>query len=350
MVAGASAGPKWEIDGSNSWLSAGFLGQAHYLSVDGAEDSHDFYLRRARIILSGQIMDGVMFFAETDNDNAGKNGQPAASTDIQDLFLDVRMAKIGDGSDLWVKAGLILLPYSFENKASAASLLGIDYNSETIKFVNTFVWRDYGVELHGNCGRLISYAAGVFDGYDDRDGNKNSEAPMRFTGHLAINPVGEAEKGWFYSQERLGKKGSYLSLGVGVDTQKKATFSVTPANTNSGSPEVRHEYDSNNWVIDMQSGVAFTPASLTLNAAYYTWDSSAFKGNTSFVEGGILCNKTLMQLTGKYAVQDPDTGKSTTDYTVGLNRFIKGHNARCGVEYRWGDSADMVLAGFQFLL
>lgn len=89
-----------------------------------------------------------------------------------------------------------MFPFSFENKSSAASLLGIDYNAEVIKFVNTFVWRDYGVEFHGNSGDKFAYRIGAFDGVPG--GGKNPEAPLRFTEHIAYNPIGKIETGWFF--------------------------------------------------------------------------------------------------------------------------------------------------------
>ena len=172
LAAGAFAGPRVNID-DETWMEFGFLGQVHATYTEGAADETDFFLRRARIILSGQIMDGVKFFAETDNDNAGKNGAPDASTDIQDAFLDVRLPV---ATNHWVKAGLILLPFSFESRAGATTLLGNDYNAEAIKLVNTFVWRDYGAEVHGHfLDQRIAYFAGVFDGYDAEDSTKNDE-------------------------------------------------------------------------------------------------------------------------------------------------------------------------------
>jgi len=286
-----------------------------------------------------------MFFAETDNDNAGKNGQPNVSTDIQDIFADLRLWRT-DACEQWIKGGLILLPFSFENRSSAGSLLGLDYNSEAIKLVNTFVWRDYGAESHGNVGKRFSYAAGVFDGYDAKDSDKNPDASMRFTGHAAVNLLGQTESGWFFNQERLGKQGNYLSVGAGLDMQDEATLRTTPAT--NGIPESRVEQDSHNWVVDFQSEFTLDPVLVTLNGGYYGWDNSAFKGNTRFVEAGVMFKKT--QLTMKYSAQDPDEGDSLTDYTVGLQYFLKGHNARGGVEYRSGDSPDMILAGIQFLL
>lgn len=333
----AVAGPKWEL-GEDSWMKLSFLGQVHYSHTDDAIDKDDIFLRRGRFILAGQVTDGILFFVETDNDNAGKRGADV-STDIQDAFADIRI-----WGDHWVEAGLVLLPFSFESKSSAASLLGIDYNAETVKFVNHFVWRDYGAELHGNFGKWVAYRVGVFDGYDPygtATHESNPDADFRYTGHVALNLLGDVETGWFYSQSRLGS-GNYVSVGAGYDRQAKAT------RTTVDDPADVKEQDSEAWVIDFQSGLLCGPVSLTVNGAYYDWDNSAFVGNTAFVEGGALAYDTM--LTGKYSLQDADGADAVEDYTAGLHHFVKGHNARAGIEYRWGDSPDSILFGLQFLL
>jgi hypothetical protein len=334
MAASAQAGPKWELDQDGErWLQMSFLGQGHYSYTPDSDPEFDAYLRRARLILSGQVQDGVRFFVETDNDNAGKAGTGDSSTDIQDAFIDLRL---GDSTH-WVEAGLILLPFSFENRSSAASLLGLDYNAETIKFVNSFVWRDYGIELYGNFGPRFAYCAGVFDGYDSEDGIKNPEANLRYTGHVAFNLVGEAQSGWFYSQDRKNSE-SYLSLGVGGNTQEDATLSAT-------STEAR---DSDAWVVDVQSGFPVGHAFLTVNGSIFEWDNAAFEGNTAFVETGLQVGSSMATM--KYSQQDPDEGEEVEDYTAGVHYFINGHNARAGLEHRWGDSEEKTLLGFQFLL
>lgn len=335
VVRPVAAGPKWDIsEDSNMQLS--FLGQVHATYVEDAADKEDIYLRRARIILSGQIMDGVKFFAETDNDNAGKNGTTDIETDIQDAFIDLRL-----GGDHWVEVGLILLPFSFETKSSAASLLGLDYNSEVIKLVNTFVWRDYGAELHGNFGKKLAYRVGAFDGYDDTASTKNPDAPLRYTGHVALNLVGDVETGWFFTQERLGDK-PYLAIGVGGDYQKEATRVVST----NGTPD--KITDNEAVVFDFQSGFNAGALAITCNGGWYLWDNASFDGDTRFVEAGV--RRDQVQLTGKLSDQDPEEGASKQDTTVGLNYFLKKHNARCGLEYRWGDNPDQYLLGVQFLL
>jgi len=339
----AQAGPQWDIS-EDSWLKLSFLGQAHFKYEEDAADAEDFYLRRGRIILNGQVMDGIQFFMETDNDNAGRSGTEPVATDIQDAFADFRLVKT-DLGEAWVAGGLILLPFSFENKSSAASLLGLDYNAEAIKLVNSFVWRDYGAELHGNCGKRVSYRVGAFDGYDRYASatiEKNPAAPLRYTGHVAVNLLGQAETGSFYTQERLTTN-NYISLGAGYDGQDRATRTIA---TDPAQPPVAQ--DSEAWVVDAQSGFDLGVVGLTLNGAYYDWDNGAFKGDTACAEGGVKYEK--VELTGKWTLVDPDAGDATTDYTVGLHYFFKKQNARAGVEYRWGDSDRMVLGGVQVLL
>lgn len=321
------AGPKWEI-GEDGWMSLSFLGQVHYSFLDDAEDEKDFYLRRGRIIIAGQMTDGIRFFAETDNANQGKTGVDT-KTEIQDAFGDIRLGQ----SNQWIKFGLILLPFSFENRSSAATLLGLDYNTEVLKLNNSFVWRDYGAELAGLLGDKIDYRVGVFDGYKAYD-----RADLRVTGHVAFSPVGAADSNWFYTQNKLGKE-NYLSLGAGYDWQDRA-------NVNDDGVEK----DSDAWVADAVSGFNLgADVGLTLNAAYYDWDSISFEGNTMFVETGLLFLDKI-QPTFKYSLQDPDDGDNLSDYTVGLHYFLLKHNLRTGVEYRTGDSSDWFLAGVQFYL
>ena len=337
------SGPKFDLS-PDSYLQVGVLGQFQATYTDEAADQTDFFLRRARLILSGQMMDGVQFFVETDSPNAGKAGAPDAEVDIQDAFVDLRLPGC---SNHWFKAGLILLPFSFESRSGAGSLLGNDYNSEVIKLANTFVWRDYGAELHGNLpNKKFAYTAGVFDGYDTDGGTKNPGADFRYTAHVAAGVIGEVETGWFYNQNRIGKKLTYFTLGAGVDRQEEASLRETKATSTAPASSVI--VDSEAYVVDLQSGYEINNWGVMLNAAWYSWDNIGFKGDTMFAEGGVWLDKTMV--TGKYSLQDPEALDTIGDYTIGLHHFLKGHNVRGGVEYRWGDSADQILAGLQFLL
>ena len=334
-LAGLRAGPQWEV-GENAYIKLSILGQVHASFTEDVDDEHDVYLRRARIILSGQIADGVKFFTETDNDNAGRNGVSGVSTDIQDAFVEQRL-----GTHHFVQGGLILLPFSFENAASAASILGLDYNLETLKFAETFAWRDYGVVFRGALGERFAYRLGAFDGYDGDAGTKNDDAEIRGTGHLAFNLLGKAENGWFFSQEPLSDE-PYFAIGAGTDYQDEAT---RIASTNDAPDVVT---DNRAWVADFKSGFAAGPLAATLNGAWHDWENARFEGSTAFLEGGLRLDEA--QVTCKFSNQDPDDGDELVDFTIGLHHLPHKHHARAGIEFRFGDSPTQVLIGFQVML
>ncbi|MDA0989245.1 MAG: porin [Verrucomicrobia bacterium] len=345
LVAGAvQGGPRWEVS-DDAYIQMGMLGQVHVSVTEGAAAEHDIYLRRARLILFGQVFDGVKFFMETDNDNAGRSGTSGVSTDIQDAFVEQRLLE-----NHYLQGGLLLLPFSFENASSAASLLGLDYNLETLKFVETFAWRDYGVIIRGDFGKRLAYRVGAFDGYDDKSGTKNPDAHLRFTGHVALSLVGEAETGWFFTQERLGDE-AYLTVGAGFDSQDNASLipgavvADAPAAEPLSAPQIK---DSEAFVVDFQSGFPLVGGFATINGAWQTWDNVTFDGDTAFLEAGL--RKDAVQFGGKVSFQDPVAKSSTTDTTIGLYHYRKRHSARAGIEYRWGDSASQVLVGMQVSL
>jgi hypothetical protein len=356
-ASGLVAGPKVEF-GDDSYLNLSFLGQFHgrFVDQEDALENDDIFMKRGRFIIAGQITDGIKVFVETDNANAGMIGS-SSSTKIQDAFIDLSVG----GSGHWVMAGLILLPFSFENGSSAASLLGIDYNSEIVKFSNHFVWRDFGAMLHGSVANKFAYSLGVFDGHDNLSTSvvvtdtttvttakgKNPEAGMRLTGHVQFALMGDAQTGWFYGQDRLGKAGDYLLVGAGVDMQPDATFETVTSVSDDATLTSKTVMDSENWVVDCQAGVNLGRVDAVLNAGFYEWDS-AYKGNTFFAEAGV--RKKSAMLTLKYSQQSPDGGDDIADYTYGLHYFLKGHSTVAGVEHRIGDSTSQVLCAIKFLL
>ena len=327
----AHAGPKWDF-GEEAWMKLDLLAQLDYSFLENAEDESDFYLRRFRILVNGQIVEGIKVFFQTDYSNAGKDGANPEFT-LLDGWVDVQLFK----SSHWVKGGLIPLPFSMENRSSVASLLGIDYNYETIKFVNDHTWRDIGAVLQGTFSKRLGYRVGIFDGYENDD--TNPDADLRFTGRIDVAAIGDVQTGW-YTQDTMGG-GTYLRGGFGYDNQGDATLvSINGVET---------PVDNEAWVVDLQSAYQFNEAyQLTVNAAWYNWDNSNFDGNTAFVEAGLRYNKFIG--TFKYSLQDPDTGDSINDYTFGLHYDLKGNNLKGGIEYRTGDSDDWWLVGVQFML
>jgi hypothetical protein len=190
---------------------------------DGDGFGNEFFLRRARIIMAGNISKLIHFFMETDNPNMGKNGDWGKAFFIQDAFVDFRFMP-----EFNLAAGMILLPFTHHNRQSAASLNSVDYhNLFSGRFIKDFVWRDAGIEARGIVANTLDYHIGIFNGLrtaKDKDGNAlyNTDDTPRIAGRLALN-IFEPETAFFYGGTYLGKK-KVLQFGAGFDLQPGAVL------------------------------------------------------------------------------------------------------------------------------
>ena len=369
--------------GPNQWLQVHFLLQAQYQSAaiwDAdrpayAEDETDsdatwdstFKIRRARIILSGQVAQNVSFFVETDDYNRGGRGNAGAAggtgegTFIQDAYVDFTIAP-----EFKIAMGMILLPFMHHNRQSAVSLLGVDYNVDVVKFMNNKVWRDTGIEFRGLlAGGVIDYRIGVFQGQEreldveneagtDRVGHLNGNAAPRFVGRIQLNLM-DAEDGFFYSGNYLGKK-KIVSFGGGIDYQSNAGIDY---DYQTSTPNKIDDYFA--WTLDFTVDYPFAPGTvLALQGAYVHIDNRWSRTTKTrihgtalesyydydyygeeygyFVQAGLLLMNTIQPVI-KYSTwvnkNKNAIGDDTSTYlTFGLNYFISGHNANIKIEYR----------------
>ncbi len=218
-------GSAFADDADQPNIKVRFLLQSQYQTTEDAAPSGDgwdneMFLRRARIILAGNVNKWIHFFVETDNPNMGKNGNWAPTSFIQDAFVDFQFMK-----EFNVAAGMILLPFTHHNRQSAASLNTLDYhNLFSGRFVTDKVWRDAGIEARGIVANIFDYKVGIFNGLRGKavDGlpTLNPDDMPRITGRVAIN-VFEPEEAFFYGGTYLGKK-RVLQFGAGFDLQPGA--------------------------------------------------------------------------------------------------------------------------------
>jgi len=190
---------------------------------DAASWDKDAFIRRARVIVAGAVSDRISFFAETDIPNWGKDGNWTGSLYIQDAYIDYLLVKDGGFvNNLHLDAGMILLPFSHNDRQSAATLDTLDYHSSLIQFPtdSTKVWRDTGLEARGLFwDKHLDIRLGVFTGLR---GNASDGSPLnpkdnpRFTGRVQYNFL-DAEESFFYGGNYLGAK-KILSIGAGLDT------------------------------------------------------------------------------------------------------------------------------------
>ena len=368
--------------GPDQWLQVHFLLQAQYQSAaiwDKNESETDsdatwdstFRLRRARIILKGQVAKNVSFFVETDDynrggrNNSGAAGGSGEGTFIQDAYVDFNIAP-----EFKIAMGMILLPFMHHNRQSAVSLLGVDYNTDVVKFMNNRVWRDTGIEVRGIlAGGVVDYRIGVFQGQERdldirNDGgishsdDLNEDAAPRFVGRIQLNFM-DAEDGFFYSGNYLGKK-KILSIGGGIDYQHNSGIDYDNATSTFNCVD-----DYFAWTLDFTVDQPLAPGTVfALQGAYVHIDNGWSRSTVVsdpvnvtngaidteykytyygeeygyFIQAGLLLMNTFQPVI-KYStwVQKDKTsnGDNTSTYlTFGLNYFINGHNANIKIEYR----------------
>jgi len=392
--------------GPDAWIKLDLLLQVQYESAKtwiGKEKEADaiwtnsFFLRRCRVIVQGQAAKNVTFFMETDDlnvgrtDNTANSGSVSGTTDkvdgstagvkhshtvtgsvknnayTQDAFINYKVA-----DELQIAAGMILLPFMHNNRQSAASLLGVDYNSKAVVLPNTNVWRDTGVEFRGLIGKgpSIDYRVGAFQGLsasagatdtDARD-NVNRKDRPRITGRVQIN-FADAEDGFFYSGNYLGKK-KILSIGGGIDYQQDVARGGTNAVT-TAPVSYTYQKDYFAWTgdatIDYPMGgvvLAFQCAYMSgkNNPSLYAKDSSGLitvnrsgnyeyvRYNSYFAQMGLLITDLNIQPVLKYVAYNEDEIKNAAGNTInttkkqkwvsaGVNYLINGHSANIKVEY-----------------
>jgi hypothetical protein len=224
---------------------------------DGDSWENEFYLRRMRLMFTGQLTDKVNFFVETDNPNFGKGGDVSIDTFIQDAYLELNLHEM-----LQVDIGMLLVPFSHQGMQGATSLLPIEYHTQLIKYPGGShkVWRDYGVMLRGIfLTKWLEYRFGIFNGvhgngklatktsadglvtWQQMTDPRNASDWPRLTGRLTFNLFdaegGAGLGGFFYDGIYLEKKDigivstkTILSIGGSVDWQKNlnVTWNAAP--------------------------------------------------------------------------------------------------------------------------
>lgn len=209
-------------------------GSAGIGSPDGSPN-FDLFLRRARILVFGNVTKELSFFLETDQPNFGKNGDYTTPPFfVQDAFLTYAFMP-----EFKVDVGLMLLPLSHHTIEGASGLHSLDYHGVTVRLPASKVFRDTGVQFRGVLlNDKLAYRLGIFEGARyvppavpavppavDPDPVNPSGLP-RITGQLRFNVLGAENdfflKGIYFSPTPI------VSVGVGVDYQGDAVLAGTP--------------------------------------------------------------------------------------------------------------------------
>jgi len=319
-------------------LKFGLRLQTWYQYVDeGKKDKkglNDFMLRRAYFYLKGQITPQIGFFAHFASDRIGQDG------------LDKSSLGLGSGiavRDAWIylnlheafkiQMGRMYIPFtrSFGTESTFA-LLAVDlpFTQGGVRgapFFTNRVGRDEGFLVWGNpFDGLLQYRVGVFEGVENDD---NPHDNVRFAGRVSLNLL-EPEKNWFNKGTYLGEK-KVLALGAGIDYQDELNLNEKPNRDNLA------------WTVDFFLDHPVGKGALTLEGAFIDVKNATqtlgfsrlVEGDDAYIyylQGGYLFPGKIgpgrIQPYFRYERLTVD-GKSDTSFpSIGLNYYIKGHNAR----------------------
>ncbi len=205
---------------------------------DGTAWSKDFYLRRVRMLLWGDVWKGISFFVDTEQPNWGKGGDWSAAMIISDAFVTFKVV-----DEFMVDAGMMLLPFARHGHQSAPGLNGLDFHLGLLRLPegSNKNLRDLGIQLRGYvANRRLQYRLGVFNGTqktalqkDAKDEvlkdaagkavlTSNPEDWPRFAGHLRYSILGTETE--FFAKGITFGRSPTLSIGAGFDYQHDAVM------------------------------------------------------------------------------------------------------------------------------
>ena len=204
---------------------------------NGTGWDYRIFIRRARLIMSGDFTKQLHFFFNIDAPNWGRAnaGDPTGLNQVNQRFLlqDVRMV-YEPVPGIFIVGGFLILPLSHHIHQSTLSYNTIDLHSATLRFQPTgtgnssLSFREPGVEVHGWVfDKRIGFRFGLYNGVrGSADPTSafyglNPDAVPRIAGYLHINLLDSEERGFLYQGVYFADK-PILSVGVGTNYQSKS--------------------------------------------------------------------------------------------------------------------------------
>jgi len=275
----------------------------------------NFYLRRARILFSGDVGHDISFFFETDDPKLGITPKNLASGFIiQDALMEWKPTNV-----FQVDGGLFIVPFSRNGLQSTLSYMTLDVSPlSTITNTTTqsSALRDMGFQVKGFFYKdRLQYRVGAFDGERDANGHNS----LRTAGYVQYDFL-DREKGYLFTGTGLGKQ-KILAVDAGFD--KQGSYRGYSANTAAAIP-VNHG--------DEVAG----------QVQYYHYDGQTkfptiFDQNDVLVEAAYYIHQAKIQPFLKYETQafvaEENASKDIDRYGFGANYYIKGQNLKWTCQY-----------------
>jgi len=284
-------------------LNVNVLLQARYEgtfegSVERSLDS-DFFLRRARLLVSGTAYKTLSFLVQFDNSNMGKRGTAASVGNgangaagtpafVQDLIVGWTPIE-----DITIEAGLLLTPTLRTLGYSASGgQVQVEAPIDLIFQNLDRGFRENGVEVRGfTPGHLIHFRVGVWEGFHSGAAvtTAGAQAPAVNPGgkpmigaHVRLNLIGD-ETGYAFNQMYLDGK-PRASIGGSIQYQPRAactmaqtaaacSVSSAPVPNASAATVADYKFFAGDAFIDMPVGsFSGSPLEFAASASVVRWD------------------------------------------------------------------------------
>ena len=217
-------------------------------SADGTSPSADFWIRRARILINGDVNNNFSYLLQFDSPNLGKRGDIANATNsnaskaiVQDAWVGWAPFGITGGSVLYIDAGLLLMPIARQMLTTTTNFTQADVHTDSFRIgtvgglnANQSGFRETGVSIRGwALDKHLGFRGGVYQG--QREASVTSCGASCGNPQLTPNPkslprlamfanyslIGTEDGGWLYSSMYFSKT-PILSVNAAVTYQSQA--------------------------------------------------------------------------------------------------------------------------------
>lgn len=307
--------------------SADWDGYDYNLASPNGHLNHEFSVRRARLITSGEAYKMFTYYIMLDTPRFGQRGNYTGSTFVQDLYVGYKPLP-----DFNIEAGFLYMPLSHATLASNSQTNALEGPSDILFYTNARGLREGGVQIRGLIlDKRILIRGGVYNGARQIAPPAGTTPPVnpngspQAAGILRFNLAGE-ETGYSYPGIYMDGK-TRISVGVGAQYQQKSgARQGTSANYN----------DYMALSADMFADVALGgEQEAVLQVGLYRFDygtGAATTGNAIHVETGYRFGNIEPQFNMVWFNSDPKTS-SILRLSGGVNYYFKGHNAKLQAEF-----------------
>ena len=307
------------VKSDDTTFKFGFQGQ---LWADCTQDptgaqgyQQNIYLRRARIIMGGDIGKDLSFFVETDDPKLGLTPKNLTSgLLLQDALLEWRPSAV-----FQLVGGLFIVPFLRNGLQSTLTYITLDVSAiSTITngATQSSALRDTGFEAKGFFLKdHLLYRLGEFAGARDVNGHN----PARTAGYVQYDFF-TAEKGYLFNGTTLGMQ-RVLAVDAGVDRQgtyRGVSANIAAALPLNGGDEIAGQFQYVHYDGRTRFPAVSDQNDYLLEAGYYSRR---------------LKTQPFLKFDDQSFVSSADASKDVYRFGAGLNRYLHGQKLKWTLQY-----------------